>query len=169
MAYNCRFTMKIKGKRADVEEFIDAFIDAAYNPDSGISRKHKTGLTGWEGAPEVDGEIYGFCKDSVSQTLPLQKESERLHLLIEVFSENRVSGYQQQIVFDNGEETVFRMQELFCCKFNEFEFDAPTPEERFKQFLQNCRFAEDAYAMRDLDEEKCLYFGGIAHYGKFTI
>ena len=169
MAYNCSFTMKIKGKRSDVEEFINAFIDAAYNPDSGISRKYKTEVIGWEGAPEADGDILGFCKDSVSQTIPLQKESERLHLVIEVFSENRTAGYQQRCVFDNGKETAMQTQELFCCKFNEFEFDAPTPEERFKQFLHNCRFADNAYAMRDLDEEKRLYFGGIADYGKFTI
>ena len=184
MANNCFFTMHVKGKKENVDAFFAELRDYERVPH--FWRVFSADMLLLQSEPDgtVVAEIIGDCawsvhccmcdgegtyaKDCPEVSTSLQKESERLSLAIEVFSEEYGVGFQEHYRYENGAETACEETDWDSYWFDERAYDAPTREEKFAAFLKERGLDPDAYSLDDLDEEDCVYSGGFSYYGDFA-
>ena len=184
MANNCFFTMHVKGKKENVDAFFAELRDYERVPH--FWRVFSADRLDLQTEPDgtVVAEIIGDCawsvyccmcegagtyaKDCLEVSTSLQKESKRLSLAIEVFSEEPGAEFQEHYHYEHGERIAAEDVKWHSFWFDEDAYDAPTREEKFAAFLKERGLDPDAYSLDDLDEEDCVYSGGFSCYGDFA-
>ena len=184
MANNCIYMMHVKGKKESIDEFFTELRDYERVPH--FWRVFSAELTDLEEC--ADGtciaEIIGDCAWSVDCCMldgfgtyandcpqgstSLKKESERLQLEIEVFSEESGLEFQEHYHYAYGKEIANESIECTMYMFDEDEFDADCLEEAFELFLDNIGMANSGLTLSDLHCGDTLTIGGFDNYGNFS-
>ena len=165
MANNCFFTMHVKGKKENVDEFFAELRDYERVPH--FWRVFSADRLDLQSEPDgtVVAEIIGDCPE-VSTSL--QKESKRLSLAIEVFSEEPGAEFQEHYHYEYGERIAAEDVKWHSFWFDEDAYDAPTREEKFAAFLKENDLRASDYSLADLDDCDCVHSGGFGNYGDFA-
>ena len=184
MANNCFFTMHVKGKKENVDEFFTELRDYEHIPH--FWRVFSADRLDLQTDPDgtVVAEIIGDCAWSVyccmldgagtyahdcpEVSTSLQKESERLSLAIEVFSEESGAEFQEHYHYEDGEEIANEDVKWESYWFDEDRYDTPTREEKFAAFLKENDLSAKDYSLEDLDDCDCVHSGGFGYYGDFA-
>jgi hypothetical protein len=109
-----------------------------------------------------------YAKDCPEVSTSLQKESKRLSLAIEVFSEEPGAEFQEHYHYEHGERIAAEDVKWHSFWFAEDAYDAPTREEKFAAFLKENDLRASDYSLDDLDECDCVHSGGFGNYGDFA-
>lgn len=167
MANYCNYVMKITGRKENVEELIDMMKWQGKYEGQGLGRIYDC----WEDDIEeiteefVAAQVSGNCAWSVltamrnynGRTPSLESESERLGLVIEVYSTETGMGFQEHCMIDKG-YVVFEE----CLDYEEHwidEFD--TLEEYNEEY--GTGFTEDM-----VEDGEYIRIGGYGDsYGQF--
>ena len=184
MANNCFFTMHVKGKKENVDEFFAELRDYERVPH--FWRVFSADRLDLQTEPDgtVVAEIIGDCawsvyccmcdgagtyaKDCPQVSTSLQKESKRLSLAIEIFSEEPGAEFQEHYHYEHGERIAAEDVKWHSFWFDEDAYDAPTREEKFAAFLTANDLRPADYSLDDLDDCDCVHSGGFGNYGDFA-
>lgn len=166
MANYCEFTMKITGRRENVNELIDMMKWQGKYQDNGLGRIYDCWVEDAEKFDETFVSVYanGNCAWSVLTAMrsyngrhpSLESETERLGLVVELYSSEPGMCFQEHCMIDKG-EVVFEE----CIDYEEHcveEFD--TVQEYNEEYGTN--FTED------MVQDGYVYIGGYGdQYGQF--
>lgn len=184
MANNCFYTMHVKGKKENIDAFFAELRDYERVPH--FWRVFSADRLDLQTDPDgtVVAEIIGDCAWSVyccmtdgagtyahdcpDVSTSLQKESKRLSLAIEVFSEEPACEFQEHYHYEDGAEIANEDVKWHSYRFDEDRYDAPTREEKFAAFLKENDLSAKAYSLEDLDDCDCVHSGGFGYYGDFA-
>ncbi len=136
----CDYEIKVQGKEEDVKEFVKILKADYYIDENGVDSCERHFWRVFEADVIDEGMengiyynlVAGYCAWSVYSCMAegtftynddnpncggtsLQKESERLHLIIEVFSEECGCAFMEHFVYKNGETLVYD-----CVEWNEY-------------------------------------------------
>ena len=113
MANNCFYDMKITGRKEAISELIQMLKWKGKYENSGLGRTYSCCII--EGITEIEGDIgyavvCGDCAWSVYTAMmdyhgrehSLESETERLGLIVEVYSSEPGIGFQEHILIDKG-------------------------------------------------------------------
>lgn len=175
MANNCFYQVQVQGKEENVNEFIE-IIQADYSYDTANKRipdRHfwrvfeacvdnevvengiKTALITGDCAWSVyscmcDGAHTYQSSNPGRNGTTLKIESERLHLAIEVYSEECGMGFMEHFVFVNGEQLVD-----MCVDWGEF---CTEDYENVEEMNENCY---TNFTKEEFEANEFLHVGGI--------
>ena len=184
MANNCFYMMRVKGKKENVDEFFKELRDYQHIPH--FWRVFSAEMKDLEDC--ADGtcvaEIIGDCAWSVDccmldgpgsyandrpqESTSLKKESERLQLEIEVFSEEPGCAFQEHYHYACGKEIANESVEWKMYIFEQDEYDPDSREEAFELFLDDIGMAKSGLSLSDLRFDDTLSIGGFDDYGIFS-
>ncbi len=173
----CYYEMHVKGKRENIEEFVKVMTD--YERPQHFWRVFSA-YTDYR-APDQDGltiaSIAGDCAWSVyscmcigpctyagdvdeSRRTSLQKESERLQLEIEVFSDEPGMCFQEHYLYNKGDELVAECVDCVHHWFEEISDESDEERQRrFEEFKTECSL-DPNLTLDDLDEGSEIITGG---------
>ena len=166
MANHCDFVMKITGRKENVDELIDMLQWQRKHEDNGLGRVYECWV---EDAEEYDDEfvsvkVSGYCAWSVLTAMrnyggrhpSLESETERLGLLVELYSSEAGMGFQEHCMIDKGEVIIDE-----CVDYEEHcveDFDSIED--------YNAEYGMDL--TEDMVEDGYVYIGGYgSQYGNF--
>lgn len=177
----CCYEMRVRGKPENIDELIDVMTDYDHprhfwrvfsaEPFYFPEEEDGTVVAGISGdcawsvyTCMFDGELtYAELADPQVRT-SLQKESARLGLEIEVYSDEPGVGFQEHYYFANGKELVNDSVDCMHAYFD--DDDAETEEERevlFEKFKREYELDSDL-TLEDLNEDNEIVIGG---YGEW--
>lgn len=167
MANYCEYVMKITGRKENVEELIEMMKWQGKYENCGLGRIYDC----WEDDAEELSEEFGTvqmsgnCAWSVLTAMrnykgrhpSLESETERLNLLVEVYSSEPGCGFQEHCIIDKGEvilEDCVNYEEHWIGEFNSLkEYN----EERGTDFTDDM-----------IQDDEYVYIGGYGdQYGEF--
>ena len=167
MANYCGYMMKITGRKENAEELIEMMKWQGKYEDNGLGRIYDCWVSGTEEYNDSFVSVYvnGNCAWSVLTAMrnyngrhpSLESETERLGLLVEVYSSEPGMCFQEHCMIDRG-EVVFEE----CIEYEEHwigEFDS------IEEYNKECgtNFTEDM-----IQDEEYIYIGGYGEqYGNF--
>ena len=167
MANLCCFTMKIVGKKENVEEFTKMMKREGEFKENGLGRVYDFDIT--EPDQLSDGTLLvlgsGSCAWSVwcammqeyrSPRPSLESESKRLDLVMEVFSEEPGCAFQEHYFINKGVLETDETEE-----YHEFWKDG-YDEEDWNDVLKENELTED-----DMNEDGFIAVGGFENYCEF--
>lgn len=161
----CNYEMHIKGRKEACKEFRKMMVD--YNLPKHFWRVFEADIVEESGSEEeYVMHIAGYCAWSVYSCMfegkhtyaedfggtSLQKESERLQLEIEVYSEEPGLQFMEHYYFNNGEELINEEIKWECHYYDEDEYES------FDEWLEDVGLdiTED-----DLDDGGYCCIGGV--------
>ena len=174
MANNCEFSIKVVGKRENVEEFMGMITPKSYRGGTQLGRvfylevepftpAHRAGKEGY-------GSIiaYGDCAWSLKSAFRIEsddlflKEIKRLDLVVEAFSTEPGNTFQEHLLVNRGEIEIFE-----CVDYYELDVEAMNKDPEYKQ---------QSMDQHDLTEEHInenavdgyLKIGGLDDYEDFV-
>ena len=173
----CYYEMHVKGKRENIEEFVKVMIDyerpqhfwRVFSADTVYGDPDPDGITVASIAGDCAWSVYscmciGPCTyagdaDKEHQT-SLQKESERLHLEIEVYSDEPGMAFQEHYHYNYGKELDHDC--IDCVHYWFEEIDGESEEDRQKRFEEfKSEYGLDScLTLSDLDECGEIVRGG---------
>ena len=184
MDNGCIFMMHVKGKKENVDEFCKELRDYDHVPH--FWRVFSADRLDLQTDPDgtVAAEIIGECAWSVRACMldgegtyahncpqvstSLQKESERLSLAIEVYSEEPLDEFQEHYHYEYGAEIANEKVEWKSYWFDEEKYNGPSLEEDFAAFLKDNGLSAEDYSLDDLDYYEAVHSGGFDYYGDFS-
>ena len=166
MANHCDFIMQITGRRENVEELIDMLKWQRKHKDEGLGRVYEC----WEDDIEelneefISAQVSGYCAWSVLTAMrnyggrypSLESETERLNLLVELYSSESGMGFQEHCMIDKGEVVIDE-----CVDYEEHYVEDYDSIEDY-----NAEYGMDL--TEDMVEDGYVYIGGYgSQYGNF--
>ena len=167
MANYCEYMMKITGRKESVDELIQMMQWKGKYEDNGLGRIYDCWVGDVEELNDTFVSVYvnGNCAWSVLTSMrdyngrqpSLESETERLGLVVEVYSSEPGMCFQEHCMIDKG-EVVFEE----CINYEEHwigDFDS------LEEYNEECgtNFTEDM-----IQDEEYIYIGGYGdQYGDF--
>lgn len=167
MANYCEYMMKITGRKENVDELIEMMKWQGKYANDGLGRIYDCWVGDVEELDETFASVYasGNCAWSVLTSMrnhngrhpSLESETERLGLLVEVYSSEPGMCFQEHCMIDKGEVVIDE-----CVDYEEHYIgDFDTLEEYNKEYGTD--FTEDM-----IQDEEYIYVGGYGdEYGNF--
>jgi hypothetical protein len=167
MANYCDFVMQIVGRKDDVEELIEMMQWKGKYEGCGLGRIYECYQDNIEELNEnvVSAQVSGYCAWSVLTAMrgydgrcpSLESETERLNLVVEVYSTEPGMGFQEHCMIENGDVVLDE-----CVDYQEHYIgDFDTLEEYNNEY--GTHFTEDM-----IQDEEYIYIGGYGdQYGDF--
>ena len=168
MANNCLFDFKIVGKEENVDELMEMMQWQGKYENNGLGRIYEVDLSDKDYRADGTVEAYGYgdCAWSVLTAMrnyadrnpSLESETNRLGLVIEIYSSEPGCCFQEHVVIDKGDVIVDE-----CVDYEEHWVDeCETIEEYNKEYDTN--FTED------MIDDGIVKIGGFGvDYGVWTI
>lgn len=178
----CSYAMRVKGKRENIEEFVDVMTN--YSLERHFWRVFRADAEYYDSAPDglAIACIHGECAWSVyccmctgdwtyandvaeERRTSLQFESRRLNLEIEVYSDEPGMEFQEHYRYRNGEELAAESVEYRCFSLDYIDDEATEEEktEMFEEFKKENKLNPDL-TLADLDLDGRFVVGGFGYW-----
>lgn len=145
----CDFNMHVRGRKEDIDEFIGVMLDydlprhfwrvfeaeqtLCHTDENNMTVVYIDGYCAWSVYTCMCTGVHTYANDVAEERrTSLQKESERLNLDIEVYSDEPGVGFQEHYLYKNGKEIIFDCVD--CAHICFEEIPGESDEERAKRF-----------------------------------
>lgn len=184
MSNYCEYCLKAKGEEKNVKELVQILqykhpdlepyrIFDAYEDECGTDNENKyfvclSGYVAWSIISSI------LAPEEKTKNIPSDRklvniinETNRLHLVIEIFSSESLIGFQEHYIIDNGDVLVNECKDYDEIIYDSSEYEGETDDEKFKNF---CKENEIDIDDPDVEQQDNIFMrGGIKNYGVWTI